>query len=92
MEDIKEKNAFLDKMKGKHATKEKDADSLKATDQGMGHVFGEIDAFPTKLHIVGTVGDDSVKKPAPRANKLQADGGKDIEIPRAPLPEIKIGK
>jgi len=92
MEDIKEKDEFLEKMKKKYGTKAKDEESLKATDQNMGHVFGEIDAFPTKLHIVGKVGDDSAKKPAPRDNKLQADGGKDIDVPRASVPEVKIKK
>lgn len=90
MVEVQEKNDFLEKAKKKYARGGKDEDSLKAKDQDMSHVFGEIDAFPTKLHIVGNVNADSAKKPAPRTNPMSGKEGKDIEVPRAEVPEVKI--
>jgi len=70
-----EKDKFLASMKKKHERGNVDSEALKAKDQTMKDILGDIVQMPSKIAMVGPVGKTSVRKTKKDENDLHGEDG-----------------
>ena len=71
-----EKDKFLAKMKTKFERGKVDEEALKPKTQTMEGILGDITQMPSKISMVGPVGQTSARKPKVNENELSGKDGK----------------